>query len=66
MTRKKELDPVDEIRQIRERHAKEFDYDLEAIFDDLKKKEKKSGWKVVSFPPKRLKKNGRIDESAGF
>ena len=30
---------VDEIRSIREAHAKEFGYDLRAIFEDLKKSE---------------------------
>ena len=30
---------VDEVRAIREAHAKEFGYDLRAIFEDLKKSE---------------------------
>jgi hypothetical protein len=37
-------DPVvDEVRRIREAHAARFNYDLDAIFRDLKEREKKSG-----------------------
>ena len=45
---------VDEVRAIREAYAKKFNYDLMAIYKDLKKKEKKGHWKTVSFLPKRL------------
>ncbi len=45
---------VEEVRQVREAHAKKFGYDLEAIVRDLKKHEQQTGCKVVSFPPKRL------------
>jgi hypothetical protein len=34
---------VDEVRQIRDAHAARFNYDLDAIFRDLKEREKKSG-----------------------
>lgn len=44
---------VDEIRKIRETYAARFNYDLEAIFRDLKDQEKKGGRSVVSFPPRR-------------
>jgi hypothetical protein len=48
-------DPVvEEVRAIRDAYAKQFDYDLEAIYHDLKEQEAKSGWEVVSLPPKRL------------
>ncbi len=40
---------VDEIRRIRNAHAARFNYDLEAIFRDIKQQEKKSGRKFVSF-----------------
>ena len=46
---------VEEVRKIREAHAARFGYDLKAIYDDLKEAEKRSGRKIVSFPPKRLK-----------
>jgi len=46
---------VEEVRKIREEHAAQFDYDLKAIYDDLKETERQSGRKIVSLPPKRLK-----------
>lgn len=49
-------DPIVEaVRKIRDEHAAQFDYDLKAIYDDLKETEKQSGRKIVSLPPKRLK-----------
>jgi len=48
-------DPIiAEIRRIREAHAAKFNYDLDAIVADLKAKERASGRKVVSLPPKRI------------
>jgi hypothetical protein len=44
---------VEEIHQIREAYAKSFDYDLDAIFEDLRKKEAESGREVVSLSRKR-------------
>jgi hypothetical protein len=49
-------DPVvEEVRQLRDEYAKQFNYDLEAIYRDLKAQEKESGQKYVSLPPRRLK-----------
>lgn len=39
---------VDEVRQIRDAHTARFNYDLDAIFQDIKEREKKSGLKFVS------------------
>jgi len=52
---------VEEIRQIRDAYAKQFNYDLDAICEDLRKKQEQSGKKSVSFPPKRFE---QIMESA--
>ena len=41
---------VDEIRKAREAHAARFDYDLKAIYCDLKQQEKNSGRTFVSYP----------------
>jgi hypothetical protein len=42
-------DPIiEEIHKIREAHAKQFNYDMWAIYEDLKAKEMKSSWKKVS------------------
>ncbi len=46
---------VDEIRRIREEHAKKFGFDLDAIFEDLKTKERISTRKVVAMRPRRPK-----------
>jgi hypothetical protein len=39
---------VDEIRQVRDAHAARFNYDLDAIFRDIKEQETKSGLTFVS------------------
>jgi hypothetical protein len=46
---------LDEIRAIRDAHAQGFNYDLNAIFADIKRHEKelrKQGWKFAR-PPRR-------------
>jgi hypothetical protein len=45
---------VEEVRKAREAHAAQFNYDLQAIYQDLKEQEKKSGRTFVSYPPKRM------------
>jgi hypothetical protein len=40
---------VDEIRRIREAHAASFNYDLDAIYNDIKEKERAS--KRTFVPP---------------
>ena len=45
---------VEEVRRVREEYAARFNYDLDAIFRDIKEQEKKSGRKFVSFPPRRI------------
>jgi hypothetical protein len=45
---------VAEIRKIREEHAAKFNYDLWAIYEDLKEQERKSGRQFVSYPPRRI------------
>ena len=40
---------VDEVRSIRAAHAERFNYDLWAIFRDLKEQQVRSGLKFVSF-----------------
>jgi hypothetical protein len=34
---------VDEVRRVRDAHAARFNYNLDAIFQDIKKREKQSG-----------------------
>lgn len=47
---------LEEIHKIREEHAKAFNYDLQAICDDLKKKQATSDRQVISKPLKQLSK----------
>ena len=43
---------VEETRKAREQYAAKFNYDLEAIYRDLKKHEEQSPEKFVSLPSK--------------
>jgi hypothetical protein len=55
------IDPiVEEVRKVRDAHAKQFNYDLKAIYSDLKQREQGSGRRYVSLAPKRL-----VNEIAG-
>ncbi len=47
---------LDEIRRIRDEHAKQFNYDLDAICADHRRHAaefKKQGWKFVKLPRRR-------------
>jgi hypothetical protein len=46
---------VEEVRAAREAYARRFNYDLDAIYRDLKEQEKKGGRTTVSFPPRRVR-----------
>jgi hypothetical protein len=48
---------VDEVRRIRDAHAAMFNYDLDAIFQDIKEQEKESGLRFVSYPPRTAEPN---------
>ena len=39
---------VEEVRRVRDAHAARFNYDLDAIFQDIKEQEKKSGRTFIS------------------
>ena len=43
---------VEEVRKFRDAHASAFKFDLHAICEDLRKKEKSCGHPVVSLNPK--------------
>jgi hypothetical protein len=45
---------VAEVRRIRDEHAARFNYDVEAIAADLRKREEEHPELVVSFPPRPL------------
>lgn len=46
---------VDEIRRVRQEHAAKFNFDLDAIFDDLKEKERQSERQIVSRAPRPVR-----------
>lgn len=48
-------DPIiAEIRAVRVEHAAKFDYDVKAIFEDLRARQEASGRKYVSYPARRI------------
>ena len=44
---------VEEVRKVRDEYAAKFNYDLDAIYEDIKMQEKQTERKVVSLPPKK-------------
>lgn len=59
---------VEEIHRIREEYAESFNYDLDAIFTDLRKKESESGRKVVNLsrdPSLTTRWSGRVSNLSG-
>ena len=56
---------VDEIRRVRDEYAARFNYDLDAIYRDLKEQEKKSGRTFVRYGPAAKAKDAALrDESS--
>lgn len=49
-------DPLDEIHRYRDEHAKKFNYDIDAIIADLRRREKEGAIKTVALPPKHIAK----------
>jgi hypothetical protein len=45
---------VAEVRRAREELASQFNYDLHAMIQNARERQKRGGRKVVSFPPVRL------------
>jgi hypothetical protein len=45
---------LEEIHKIREEHAKDFNYDLQAICDDLRQKQAKSSREIITTPLKKF------------
>ncbi|MEW6357076.1 MAG: hypothetical protein AB1696_12170 [Planctomycetota bacterium] len=46
---------VEEVRKARDKHARRFNYNLDAICQDIRKRQTKCGHKLVRFGPKKLK-----------
>jgi hypothetical protein len=45
---------VEEVRKVRDEYAAKFGYDLDAIYEDIKKQEKQTQRKIVSLLPKKV------------
>jgi hypothetical protein len=56
---------VDEVRQIRDAHSARFNYDLDAIFNDIKEREKQSGLKFVEGVARQAITNEVLDPCIG-
>jgi len=52
---------VNEVRSIRDAYAKQFNYDLDAIFQDIKKQQSKSSFKYIVLPPKRINQIEKVN-----
>ena len=46
---------VKETRKLRRQYAAKFNFDMDAIFEDIRNRQKKSGKKHVAFPSRRVK-----------
>lgn len=46
---------VEEIHKIREAYAKKFDFDVDAMFEDLRENQSNSNHKIVSFAKNKEK-----------
>ena len=44
---------VEEIRNVRNEHERKFNYNLQAIVNDLKKQQKTSKRKYITLPPRK-------------
>ena len=44
---------VEETRKMRDEYAAKFNYDLAAIYKDLKEQQNRAEHKIVSLPPKK-------------
>ncbi len=44
---------VEETRELRDEYARQLNYDVNAIFEDIIRSQRESGKKFVSFPPRK-------------
>jgi hypothetical protein len=58
---------VEEVHKAREEYARQFNFNLRDMVADLQRKQRESGRKLVSFPPKRpfVIANPPVDPSSG-
>ena len=54
---------VEEVRQVRDRHAKQFNFDLWAIYQDLQQQEIQGQRKLVVLPAKKRRRTASITKA---
>ncbi len=47
-------DPLDQIREVRDEHARKFNYDVDAIIADIKHFGREKKLKTINLPPKKI------------
>jgi len=55
---------LEEIYRIREEHAKSFNYDFDAMFADLQRREAASGRQVVNLSSKRRNNDSKHEKES--
>lgn len=55
---------VEEVRKVRDDHAKQFDYDLDAIVADIKHREAQNKDRLVRLEPRPSEKKSRSEKPA--
>jgi hypothetical protein len=56
---------VDEVRQVREQYAAQFGFNLDAIYRDLKERERRGEFRVVHRRPRRPQSGTRVRSGRG-
>ncbi len=51
---------VDEVRRIRQEYAAKFDYNVRAMAQDLQKRRKEYADRLVTFPPKPVRRKKTV------
>ncbi|MBU4272026.1 MAG: hypothetical protein KKE86_02415 [Planctomycetes bacterium] len=54
---------VDEVRRAREDYSRQFDFDLDAICQDLRRKQQSAGVQVVSLPSRPVQRQPLHEEA---
>ncbi len=51
---------VEEVRRVRDQYAARFNYDLNAMYRDLKERQRRGEFQVVHRRPRRVRKTTRV------
>jgi len=54
---------IDEVRRVRDEHARKFNYDLAAICDDIREHQKTCGHPIVTLKQKRRQDKYPLQET---